>query len=282
MGQNEIAVMDELDSIVQAFNSDDDAALMAASGQQQQQKQTGLPRLNINYDMETEDGTALTRGDWKVYIDGKFLYAPEVKLRPILRTFEYSLWDQEEGAFICKSVQKPSISGEFPDTEGGNKCGRLPRDQEEMASEEAQLRSRAVVCNQVIYGQISGDFKAADGTEVSLDAHPVVAYFKKSGFKPIGDFIDSLSRQKKLMQRCMISLNTSRQKKGSVTYWVPSPSLDSEVNISDKDKELMGMFAETVSAHNNYVMEKHREATKLIMSDSDIDLADDFTDVNAA
>lgn len=270
----------ELDSLVAAFNSDDEAALMAASGQQTQQKQTGLPRLNINYDMEADDGTSLTRGDWKVYVDGRFLYAPTVKLRPILRTFEYSLWDADEGAFVCKSVQKPTLSGEFPDTEGKNKCGRLTRDEEETASEEAQMRSRAVVCNQVIYGQITGTFNAADGTEVKLDAQPVVAYFKRSGFKPIGDFIDGLSRQKKLMQRQMISLATSRQKKGSVTYWVPSPTLDSEVAITEADKQLMGMFAETVSAHNNYVMEKNREASKMI--DGDYDLADDFTDVNAA
>jgi len=270
----------ELDSLVAAFNSDDESALMAASGQQTQQKQTGLPRLNINYDMETDDGLSLTRGDWKVYVDGRFLYAPTVKLRPILRTFEYSLWDADEGAFVCKSVQKPTISGDFPDTEGGSKCGRLTRTEEETASEEAQMRSRAVVCNQVIYGQITGTFNAADGTEVKLDAQPVVAYFKRSGFKPIGDFIDGLSRQKKLMQRQMISLATSRQKKGSVTYWVPSPTLDSEVPITEADKQLMGMFAETVSAHNNYVMEKNREASKMI--DGDYDLADDFTDVNAA
>lgn len=270
----------ELDSLVAAFNSDDESALMAASGQQTQQKQTGLPRLNINYDMETDDGLSLTRGDWKVYVDGRFLYAPTVKLRPILRTFEYSLWDADEGAFVCKSVQKPTLSGEFPDTEGKNKCGRLTRTEEETASEEAQMRSRAVVCNQVIYGQITGTFNAADGTEVKLDAQPVVAYFKRSGFKPIGDFIDGLSRQKKLMQRQMISLATSRQKKGSVTYWVPSPTLDSEVAITEADKQLMGMFAETVSSHNNYVMEKNREASKMI--DGDYDLADDFTDVNAA
>ena len=68
----------ELDSLVAAFNSDDETALMAASGQQTQQRQTGLPRLNINYDMETEEGLALTRGDWKVYVDGRFLYAPTV------------------------------------------------------------------------------------------------------------------------------------------------------------------------------------------------------------
>jgi len=270
----------ELDSLVAAFNSDDEAALMAASGQQTQQKQTGLPRLNINYDMETEDGTSLTRGDWKVFVDGQFLYAPTVSLRPILRTFEYSLWDADEGAFKCKSIQKPMLTGTFDDTDGGNKCGRLSRDEEETASEEAQMRSRAVVCNQVIYGQISGSFNTADGTEVVLDSQPVVAYFKRSGFKPMGDFIDGLARQKKLMQRNLITLNTSRMKKGSVTYWIPSPTLGAEVPITEADKELMGMFAETVAAHNNYVMEKNREATKML--DNDYDLADDFQDANVA
>ena len=71
MGQNELAVMDELDSIVQAFNTNDEAALMKASGQSSQPKQTGLPRLNINYDTETDDGTSLTRGHWRITIDGR-------------------------------------------------------------------------------------------------------------------------------------------------------------------------------------------------------------------
>lgn len=270
----------ELDSIVAAFNADDEAALMAASGQQMQKKQTGLPRLNINYDMETDDGTSLTRGDWKVYIDGKFLYAPTVILRPILRQYEYSLWDAEEGAFKCKSEQKAIPTGSFKDTEGGNKCGRLSRDEEETASEEALMRSRAVVCNQVIYGQISGDFKAADGTDVTLDHHPVVAYFKRSGFKPISDFISSITHQGKLMQRCNIRLSTSKMKKGSVTYWVPSPTLEGEAQITQREKELMGMFAETVNAHNKYVDDKYREATKQV--DVDYDLADDFADADVA
>lgn len=274
----------ELDSILTAFNADDETALMAASGQQvqQTQRQTGLPRLNINYDMETDDGKSLTRGDWKVNVNGTFLYASSVILRPILRMFEYSLWDADEGAFKCKSEQKPMLMTTFKDTEGGNKCGRLSRAEEESASEEAQMRSRAVVCNQVIYGQISGTFKDADGNERTLDSHPVVAYFKRSGFKPIGDFIEGLTRQDKLMQRCNIRLETSRQKKGSVTYWIPSPTLDSEVDITAREKELMGMFVETVSSHNNYVETKYREASKMNIDSEDFDLADDFADVNAA
>ena len=277
--------IDDMDAIVSAFNNDDAEALMEASGQGgNTNRQVGLPRLNINYDAETEDGQTLPRGAWKMYLDGRFIYADKVSFRPILRTFEYSVWDQESGTFSSKSVQKPTLSGMFPDTTGGNKCGRLTREEEDRLPKDdiAYLNSRAVVCNQVLYGKISGEFKTADGTAVKIEDQAVVAYFKRSGFKPINDFIGGLSKQKKLMQKCEISLTTHRHKNGSVTFWTPVPTLEKEVDITDQDKELMGMFAETVKGHNENVMNQHREALKLIADDDDIDLAADFDDANAA
>ena len=110
----------------------------------------------------------------------------------------------------------------------------------------------------------------------------MVAYFKRSGFKPISDFIDSLSKQKKLMQKCIVSLTTHKHKKGSVTYWTPVPALVGEADITDEDKQLMSMFAETVKGHNDNVMNQHREAAKLVADDDDIDLASDFENANAA
>jgi hypothetical protein len=277
--------IDDMDAIVSAFNNDDAEALMEASGQGgNSNRQVGLPRININYDAETEDGQTLPRGAWKMYLDGRFIYAEKVTFRPILRTFEYSVWDQESGTFSSKSVQKPTLSGMFPDTTGGNKCGRLTREEEDRLPKDdiAYLNSRAVVCNQVLYGKISGDFKTADGTSVKIEDQPVVAYFKRSGFKPISDFIGGLSKQKKLMQKCEISLTTHRHKNGSVTFWTPVPALEKEVDITDQDKELMGLFAETVKGHNENVMNQHREAVKLLADDDDIDLAADFEDANAA
>jgi len=277
--------IDDMDAIVSAFNNDDAEALMEASGQGgNSNRQVGLPRININYDAETEDGQTLPRGAWKMYLDGRFIYAEKVTFRPILRTFEYSVWDQESGTFSSKSVQKPTLSGMFPDTTGGNKCGRLTREEEDRLPKDdiAYLNSRAVVCNQVLYGKISGDFKTADGTDVKIEDQPMVAYFKRSGFKPISDFIGGLSKQKKLMQKCEISLTTHRHKNGSVTFWTPVPALEKEVDITDQDKELMGLFAETVKGHNENVMNQHREAVKLLADDDDIDLAADFEDANAA
>ena len=269
----------EIDNIVNSFSTDDIESLMALTGQTPSQKSSqGLSRLNINYDMETEDGVSLTRGDWKMMYDGEMLFAKTVSIRPILRTYEWSVFDQEHGTFSCKSVQKPTMSGDFPDTEGGNKCGRLSVAEEEQLKDDdpVKLRSRLAVCNQVLYCIISGDFVKGNKDKVAIDRHPVVAYFKKSGFVPMKNFIESLTKQKKIMQKCWINMATARQKKGSVTYWTPVPTLQSETDISAEDKELMKKFADTVKAANQYVLEQNRESAKLQVVVGEESLADDF------
>ena len=279
METNEMTTIgNEMDQLVSAFSDDDTATFMELTGQAKSTSNVGLPRLNINYDTETDDGVALTRGSWKMFLDGEFLYAKEVFIRPILRTFEWSVYDMEQGTFTCKSVQKPTLAGEFPDTSAGNKCGRLSAKEEELLSDDDPLKvkSRSAVCNQVIYGQVSGAFTKADGTKVDVKDKPFVSYFKRSGFKPIRDFIDSLTRQKKIMQKVMIKLTTSRVKSGSVTYYIPVPTLHSEVQVSDSDKALMKDFSETVKAHNENVLIQHREAQKLISPSEEQDLSADF------
>jgi len=206
------------------------------------------------------------------------VYAKSVLIRPILRTYEWSVFDQELGNFSCKSVQKPTMSGDFPDTEGGNKCGRLsPQEEDKLRDDDPlKLRSRTAVCNQVLYCVISGDFVKGNKEAVKIDSHPVVAYFKKSGFVPMKNFIESLTKQKKIMQKCWINMATAKQKKGSVTYWTPVPTLKSETDITDQDKELMKKFAETVKAANQSVLEQSRDYSKLQVVDADDSLANDF------
>ena len=289
LGTDIVSVSNELDQIAAAFNSDDTDKLMELTGQGSgSSEKSGPPRLSINYDVATEDGTPLTRGDWKMYVEGRFIYASEVILRPLLRMFEYSVWDNEandgRGGFSAKSVQKPTFSGDFPDTNGTNKCGRLSREEENSLdkNDPRVLESRSVVCNQVIYGRISGDFKDAEGNKVRISDEPVISYFKKSGFIPMSEFINGLAKQRKRMAHCEIMLRTEKQKKGSVTYWTPLPSLHGTASISDDDKELFGMFRDMIEKHNNGVMSSYREAVKLMVDSNDVDLAADFEDANAS
>ena len=282
LGTN-LAALDDVDKLVQAFEADDDQALMEATGQSTGgNRQVGLPRININYDAEDEDGKTLTRGEWKMMYEGKMVYAPSVDIQILLRTYEYSVWDQETGSFSNKSVQKTLLSGDFPDSLGGNKCGRLTRDEEDALSKDdpAYLHSRSVVCNQVIYGKLTGDFVDADGNGVQIKDQPIISYFKRSGFKPVADFIDTLNKQKKVMQKCIANFSTQKNKKGSVTYWTPAVSLGKTTDIKEADKDLMRMFGDTVKAHNETITNQYREAVKMVVTNDESDLASDFVDVH--
>ena len=277
----------DMDALVAALQNDNTEELKKLTGQGDGGgERVGLPRLGINYDQENDDGHALTRGHCKIFVDGEFLYSSEVTIQSLMRMFEYSMWDAEanegRGGFSCKSVQKPKFDGTFPDTEGGNKCGRLTRQEEEKLDQQdpAYLKSRAVICNQVIYGTISGTFKNGAGNEVKLEKKPMIAYFKKSGFKPISDFISGLGRQEKLMAHCEINLRTHKNKKGSVTYWTPVPTLAGTPGLSQDDKQLVVKFDQTIRAHNETVLREYKEAQKLLLAEDDSDLASDFANAS--
>ena len=269
--------------MVAAIENDDDALLMTITGQDDGVPRTDLSKLAINYETETDDGKTLKKGDWRVWYDGRFVYAPEVSLRVFWRTFAWSLWDAEEGQPVSSSVQKPTLAGDFPDSAGGNKCGRLAKEEIGSLSDDDPrlITSKAVACNQVLYGVVTGKMKDADGNEVLVDELPVIGYFKKSGFMPMNNFITGLTRQKKIMQKICINLKTAKMKKGSVTFFVPVPTEGSSITtLSESDKELVKHFKDAISATNVKVMKQHREALKATVS-GDADLAKDL-DVDAA
>lgn len=278
----ELQMNDELNNFITAFDAGDEEALMKMSGQADVDStpRVGLPRLTINYEAENDEGMPLKRGAWRIWNGSGPSYADKVHIRPLMRTYEWSVWDQDEQKFTCKSVQRTNLSGEFPDNAGGNKCGRLTRAEEEQlpTDDPRVLLSKAVSCNQVIYGVIDApDAVSADGSPTPLENVPFMAYFKRSGFRPVREFIDTqLTRRKILMQKAVIELTTEKQKNGGVIYWTPKLSLVKEVSITDDDKDLIKQFAETVKGHNDSVMSEYKAAIKMTLTDEDLDLAQRF------
>lgn len=270
----------DLEMVMNEFSvdiSDDKDALLAALGQDgvAESKQSSLASLRINYDADTEEGHTLKRGTWKVWNGSENVYADSVVINPMLRTFEYSIYDQEEGAFTCRSVQRKKMTEAFPDNSGGMKCGRLTRSEEQDLAEDDPrlLLSKSVTCNIIIYGQLDmKDAVNAAGEASPVENLPFVGYFKRSGFRPMNDFI-----QQKLgkipLPTSLVELRTKRMANGGVTYWIPQPELVKEVSFTPERKELMQKFLDTVGAANAKILGEHKEALKQLMSDEDVDLA---------
>lgn len=274
----------ELELVTNEFSidiSDDKDQLLAAFGQDgvAESKQSGPTSLRINYDADTEDGHTLKRGTWKVYNGTETVYSDTVVINPMLRTFEYSIYDQEEGAFTCRSVQRKKLQEAFPDNSGGMKCGRLTRSEEEALADDDPrlLLSKSVSCNIIIYGQLDmKDAVNAAGEASPVKDLPFVGYFKRSGFRPMNDFIQNNLGNKILLPTALIELKTKRMSNGGVTYWVPQPSLIKEVPFTPERKELAKKFMDTVAASNNKIIEEHRESLKKVLSSADINLAERF------
>tara|TARA_S200002703_G_scaffold148883_1_gene146005 strand:+ start:2043 stop:2894 length:852 start_codon:yes stop_codon:yes gene_type:complete len=277
----EINMGNDLEMVTNEFAidiSDDKAALLAALGQDgvTESKQSGPTSLRINYDADTDDGHTLKRGTWKVWNGSENVYADSVVINPMLRTYEYSIYDQEEGAFTCRSVQRKKMTETFPDNSGGMKCGRLTRSEEEGLSEDDPrlLLSKSVTCNIILYGQLDmANAVNAAGEASPVTNLPFVGYFKRSGFRPINDFVQQKLGNKIPLPTSLIELKTKRMANGGVTYWIPQPELIKEVPFTSERKELMQKFYDTVAAANSKIVGEHKEALKQTMSDEDIDLA---------
>lgn len=276
---SEVAVMeDAFDGMLAAVQAGNREDMMKLSGQLEvDTPKQGLSRLNINYETETDDGHTLKKGAWKVYYDGAFVYADTVEFRPLVRTYEWSVWDQEESKFSNRSAQAPSLNHLFPDIDGGNKCGRITKSEEEQLGEDhpLTLASRLATCNQVFYALITMDGKTADGTTVKIENYPVMTYFKRSGFRPAREAIEKLGKNV-LMNEVIFELSTKRNKQGSVTYFTPVFSQKGTEALTDERMDTMKMFLETIKASNSNIMEQHKEAVKAKSSAEEVDLAAEF------
>ena len=258
--------------------SDDKAALLAALGQDgvSENRQSGPATLRINYDADTEDGHTLKRGTWKIWNGSENVYSDSVVINPMARTYQYSIFDQEEGQIICRSMQRRKMTDRFEDDRGGVKCGRLTRKEEEELDEDDPrlLLSKSVTCNLIIYGQLDmPDSVNAAGEASPVKDLPFVGYFKRSGFRPMNDFIKQKLGNSIPLPTALIEIKTKRMANGGVTYWIPQPSLVKEVSLTPERKELCQKFLDTIAASNSMLMSDHKESLKQIMPNEDIDLA---------
>ena len=274
----------ELELIDNEFSmdiTDDKEGLLVALGQDGvgESKQSGPSSLRINYDADTDDGHTLKRGTWKVWNGTENVFSDSVFITPMLRTFEYNIFDAEEGAMVARSVQRKKMTDAFPDNNGGMKCGRLTRQEEDgLGQDDARLLlSKSVTCNVIVYGKLDmPDGKTAAGKKAPLENLPFVGYFKRSGFRPMNDFIQQKLGNKIPLPTAYIELKTKRMSNGGVTYWIPQPELVKEVQFTPESKELMQKFMDTVAASNAKIINEHKDAKKQIVSDEDVDLAQRF------
>ena len=264
-----------MNELVSLNDSQDFSELIKTGSEQELQKLLGsadftseskLARLSINYSAEDNDDNPLPRGHYRLYDpeSRNTVFAKDVKFRPFVRTYMYNVWDNEENQFSCRTVQCKSMGDPFHDTSGGEKCGRMSKEEQNALPNDSAVltQQKNIKCVQVIYGLVTIEGKNATKEDYTLENVPAVWYVKGASFIPISDWFKSIDKEKKLYATTVGKLEAIKQKRGGIQFWISRATTVETKDFSKKDRVVLESFIGDIMEHNSEIMEKHRESKK--------------------
>lgn len=230
-----------------------------------------LPMLKTNADFEDSDGNELKPGWFTITKNGQVIYAKQIDFRPFLNRFKYVKYVEQK--YENSTVQFANFNEEKPDEKGGHTCGRVPRKQWANMPEAEVNEQKLVQCYRYLYGTVTMlDAVNAKGESVDVIDEPVLWRTRGSNFMPVGDVLEQINSDKRLLFNCRFTVTNKREKNGGVTYYVAQLKFNPAapiVNTTKADIELLKEFLETVDYSNKLTMEKYNTALKGVVAEAD-------------
>ena len=263
---------------IENFNDENVAKIAAMIGQVDVNSNAavGLPRLAIEQQNETKEGETLPKGAFRLRMGDKSIYSKEMELRLFVRYYSYDLWNNEQPELSVRTVLAPSLSDDFPDTSGGNKCGKLSKDEVSglPVNSIEHAKQKSIKCTQVVYGVVTSapDAKTVEGEEVELKGTPFIWAARGSAFMPVANYIREVPSTK-LMFGQKAKLATKRNVNGSVIYYTPVFDKPKPVKVENGDIELLNTFMEDIDKWNVRVIKEYRDRKDAVLSRDDLDVA---------
>ena len=227
----------------------------------------GIPRLSINHSTEDDDGNQIPRGFYMIRnSEGRSVFAPKAIYRPFVRTFMYSVWDNDSNTFSSQTIQSRSMNDLFYDSAGGLKCGKLAPNILKTLDEHSPdaVLQKSIKCVQVLYGLVSiTEGQDATGKPATVENIPAVWYVRGSSFMRISDWIKTIEAQRKLMPTATAELSTVKGKRGGNIYYGANAKTVGFGKFSKEDQAQLLQFFESINSFNNGIMESHRTNKKL-------------------
>jgi hypothetical protein len=248
--------------------------LMAAMGVQQEQEATGnrLPLLKTNYQEEDDDGNELKKGSFMITLPSGVVYGKEVTVRVFSDYMQYLDYDPEEQAVVNKTIIH-RVGDEPIDEMGSIRCGKPTSKELRDADLDTKAKYKNITCFRYLYARATmSDAKTAVGDSVEVVDVPVLLRLKGASFLSFSqDVIEPCRNQRLKFMQVNSKLVNTRQKNGSVTYFVTGfePDFSNIVDISTDDLQFMSMVLDTVNAENKQVIEKHNAALYGKQADAD-------------
>jgi len=239
--------------------------IMSMIGQEKSSTGNFLPKLAINRFPENDDGAEVPVGSYGVYVPelDSMAYGKPVTFRPFMNAYQYMKYDAEKNEYSNRSIIFKSWKDEAIDIQGGVRCGKIPAKELANLSDEERMKQKAIKCYRLVYGLVSFKGSLPGGTDAEVTNLPVLWKVTGSNFKPVGEAIESLRRRGKVMFNHTLTLKSKKKKAGSNVFYVSYISVDAdEVQFSDKEKEILLAFQDTINTENEEIVELWRQAKK--------------------
>lgn len=258
-----------LPAVIEGLSDDD---IMEMTGQTSGNKRPTFPLLTINHTDETDEGDAIPKGTYSIYLNSveDVVYGTPVRFRPFVNAYQYRVYDAKEKKTVNKSIIFKSWNDEKFDELGGLACGKLPRKKYATLNKTEQTEQDKIKCKRYMYGIVSfeGVLKVAKGSKsepvkVQVDNVPCLWRSGGQSFKPVQDALDVFTNAKKQMFNHNLVLSTKREKVGTNVFYAPiiEPDLQTTVPLTKEDLELLRRFQAQIVQENNEVMDKWRQAS---------------------
>jgi len=239
--------------------------IMSMIGQEKSSTGNFLPKLAINRFPENDDGAEVPVGSYGVYVPelDSMAYGKPVTFRPFMNAYQYMKYDADKNEYSNRSIIFKSWKDEAIDIQGGVRCGKIPAKELANLSDEERMKQKAIKCYRLVYGLVSFKGTLPGGADAEVTNLPVLWKVTGSNFKPVGEAIESLRRRGKVMFNHTLTLKSKKKKAGSNVFYVSDISVDAdEVQFSDKEKEILLAFQDTINTENEEIVELWRQAKK--------------------
>ncbi len=199
------------------------ASEMGASAEDLTGGGTFLPSLKVwMEDDSEEDGAPRLKG--KLYVTGQdpIVYVDPKnppKFRALTQTFQFRHWDKESETIVNKTRLLYSFKEEARDEKGTIRCGKPPskdlRDNKALQKQYEDIKTF-----RILQGFISYVGKTADGQEVEVKDLLISIQAKGASFNAFDEEVVKQMPDKFNLWDFESTISTTREKQGTVTYWV--------------------------------------------------------------
>lgn len=251
-------------NLVSIDNMDQDA-MLEFIGQSGGKTGPTIPSLNINRDAENDDGKQLPIGTYASYSleHKKVIYSKTASLRPVMRVFQYRIWDETKKEYKNRSVFIKRWSDEAFDELGGLACGKIARKQAATLSEADKVKQKAIKTRVVIFGLLSMTGQTADGEALAINDQLVMWSGSGSSFIPLSEPIDKLNDKTPMFTKVMNLTAPKRNKEGSTVWYTPEISWDDGTFPFDTSvRDAIIASQAVVDTTNKEVLAKWNNVTK--------------------